>query len=332
MIGCYFVDTNRRIRVAVGKFLSSFDPRSAATPRGIFSIHGGGEEDPSKPLDDIPFECSPVALMDQVSSFLNEAREDLRQSMAADFNALYFEEMINHHKVGAVVGRGSTCLGDGSSDFQKKMGSLRFSETTCTNSEGLTEKHSRMESLWTLSEMEKEDALLMTTIHSRTEDLMKMRGNRQELIVVATLLGRIPNIAGLARTCEVFKASSLILADASVIQDKQFQLISVTAEMWVPIKEVPEGSLREYLAGKMKEGFTMVGLEQTANSISLEDYKFQKKTVLVLGREKEGIPVNILQTLDACVEIPQLGVIRSLNVHVSGAIAMWEYTRQFLNT
>ena len=31
---------------------------------------------------------------------------------------------------------------------------------------------------------------------------------------------------------------------------------------------------------------------------------------------------------DACVEIPQLGIIRSLNVHVSGALMVWEYTRQ----
>lgn len=32
--------------------------------------------------------------------------------------------------------------------------------------------------------------------------------------------------------------------------------------------------------------------------------------------------------LDYCVEIPQLGVIRSLNVHVSAALAIWEYTKQ----
>jgi tRNA G18 (ribose-2'-O)-methylase SpoU len=50
--------------------------------------------------------------------------------------------------------------------------------------------------------------------------------------------------------------------------------------------------------------------------------------VLVLGLEKEGIPVNLIQVLDVCREIPQLGVIRSLSVHYSGAIAVWEYTRQ----
>lgn len=52
------------------------------------------------------------------------------------------------------------------------------------------------------------------------------------------------------------------------------------------------------------------------------------RTVLVLGREKEGLPAEVLQLLDATVEIPQLGLVRSLNVHVSGAIAMYEYTKQ----
>lgn len=32
--------------------------------------------------------------------------------------------------------------------------------------------------------------------------------------------------------------------------------------------------------------------------------------------------------LDGCVEIPQYGIVRSLNVHVSGAICIWEYTKQ----
>jgi hypothetical protein len=32
--------------------------------------------------------------------------------------------------------------------------------------------------------------------------------------------------------------------------------------------------------------------------------------------------------MDECVEIPQFGVVRSLNVHVSAAVAMYEYTRQ----
>jgi hypothetical protein len=38
----------------------------------------------------------------------------------------------------------------------------------------------------------------------------------------------------------------------------------------------------------------------------------------------------LFQELDDCVEIPQSGVVRSLNVHVSGALVVWEYVRQAL--
>lgn len=51
---------------------------------------------------------------------------------------------------------------------------------------------------------------------------------------------------------------------------------------------------------------------------------------LLISNEREGIPANLIQQLDVCVEIPQQGIIRSLNVHVSGALLIWEYTRQQL--
>jgi tRNA guanosine-2'-O-methyltransferase len=75
-----------------------------------------------------------------------------------------------------------------------------------------------------------------------------------------------------------------------------------------------------------------VGVEQTSSSVSLTEMVFppDRPTILLLGKEKEGIPVSLLDAVDQCVEIPQLGIIRSLNVHVSGAIMIWEYTKQRL--
>lgn len=46
--------------------------------------------------------------------------------------------------------------------------------------------------------------------------------------------------------------------------------------------------------------------------------------------EREGIPVPIIHLLDSCVEIPQFGMVRSLNAHVSGALLVWEYVKQHL--
>ena len=46
------------------------------------------------------------------------------------------------------------------------------------------------------------------------------------------------------------------------------------------------------------------------------------------SNEREGIPVPLLKLMDECIAIPQLGTIRSFNVHVSGALLIWEYSKQ----
>ena len=43
---------------------------------------------------------------------------------------------------------------------------------------------------------------------------------------------------GLARTCEIFGVSELVLSNIKVLEEKQFQSLSVTAEKWLTIKEV----------------------------------------------------------------------------------------------
>eukprot|EP01138_Halocafeteria_seosinensis_P004912 gb/GECG01005023.1/.p1 GENE.gb/GECG01005023.1/~~gb/GECG01005023.1/.p1 ORF type:complete len:1947 (+),score=202.07 gb/GECG01005023.1/:1-5841(+) len=152
----------------------------------------------------------------------------------------------------------------------------------------------------------------------------------QPVIMCAALVDKTPNLGGLARTCEVFSAESLVVPNKSVIGERGFQDVSVSAAQWLPIHEVAPSHLREYLTLKKKEGYTIVGLEQTAKSQPMDVYSFPENVVLVMGKEKEGLPANILTEVDVCVEIPQLGIIRSLNVHVSGAMLLWEYTRQRL--
>ena len=152
-----------------------------------------------------------------------------------------------------------------------------------------------------------------------------------DLVVIASLIDRAPNLGGLCRTCEIFGASRLVLGSKHVVSEKDFKSVSVSSEKWVDIEEVKMHDLEMYLIGMKKEGFTVVGVEQTAQSKKLTTFQFPRSTVLVLGNEKAGIPVDIIQLLDECVEIPQHGIIRSLNVHVSGALLIWEYSRQHLN-
>ncbi|XP_030628121.1 probable methyltransferase TARBP1 [Chanos chanos] len=150
------------------------------------------------------------------------------------------------------------------------------------------------------------------------------------LLVVASLIDKPTNLGGLCRTCEIFGASALILDTLRHASDKQFQALSVSSELWLPLLEVKPAELADFLQLKKREGYCIIGVEQTANSQSLQDFHFPEKTLLLLGNEREGIPANLLQLLDVCVEIPQQGVTRSLNVHVSAALLVWEYTRQHL--
>ena len=156
------------------------------------------------------------------------------------------------------------------------------------------------------------------------------KATRQEIIIVATLLNKMPNLGGLTRTAEIFAASKLIIPSMAILQDKQFQEISVSADHWLPMEEVTDAQLTDYLLAQKRNGYTLVGLEQTSTSHAIQNYTFPDKTVLLLGNERRGIPVELLQLLDASVEIPQLGLIRSLNVHVSASICIWEYTKQHL--
>ncbi|XP_073194225.1 probable methyltransferase TARBP1 isoform X6 [Lepidochelys kempii] len=158
----------------------------------------------------------------------------------------------------------------------------------------------------------------------------KLGKSNSRLIVVASLIDKPTNLGGLCRTSEIFGASALVVGSLHYINDKQFQHLSVSAEQWLPLVEVKPSQLVNYLQQKKTEGYTIIGVEQTAKSSDLTEYCFPEKSLLLLGNEHEGIPANLIQHLDVCVEIPQQGIIRSLNVHVSGALLIWEYTRQQL--
>ena len=113
---------------------------------------------------------------------------------------------------------------------------------------------------------------------------------RNQIIMCAALIDKVPNLAGLSRTCEIMNASTLVINNRAVCDSDEFKSISVTSEKWVPMVEVQEKDLYNYLEFQKSNGYKILGLEQTANSKMLHEYKFPDKCVLLLGKEKEGIP------------------------------------------
>ena len=105
------------------------------------------------------------------------------------------------------------------------------------------------------------------------EKTVKRETNRNtSMTVVASLLDKVPNLANLTRTCEVFGIHELAINNARLLQDEEFRSITVTADKWMPVIEVKETDLLQYLLMKKKKGFTIVGLEQTSHSVQIEQY------------------------------------------------------------
>lgn len=169
---------------------------------------------------------------------------------------------------------------------------------------------------------------LKSNAHSRSLNGALRR--RQDLVVCASLVDKVQNLAGIARTCEIFSVESLVMADLGVVKSDTFKGIAVSSDNWLPMLEVKQDNLLSWLRVMRSKGYTILALEQTDHSIILGQHErtsLPEKTVLLVGKEREGIPVEFLQAVDIAVEIPQYGVIRSLNVHVSTAIAIWEMSK-----
>ena len=157
-----------------------------------------------------------------------------------------------------------------------------------------------------------------------------------DVIVVTSLLEKATNLGGISRTAEIFGVKQMVVHDKRVVKRDDFKNLSVTSQDWLPIEAVPRTELLGYLRTmRTEEKYCIVGLEQTTSSVMLHQFDFAKlmpssKCVIVVGRERTGLPPDILNQCDFCVEIPQFGILRSLNAHVSFAITLWEYFRQHL--
>ena len=127
---------------------------------------------------------------------------------------------------------------------------------------------------------------------------------------------------------QIFNLKEFVVSDLGIKNNQQFQFVAVTSDRWVPMRQVTEAELPAYLQERRDEGYTLFGVEQTTGSVMLQDVVFPPRSLIVLGKEQQGLSAELIALMDACIEIPQLGVIRSLNVHVTASIAVWEYSKQ----
>jgi len=93
------------------------------------------------------------------------------------------------------------------------------------------------------------------------------------------------------------------------------------AEQVVPFKVV--SSIVELVERLKSEGFRVVAVEQDERSVLLNDFTVPTKVAYIMGSETEGLPKEVLDTVDTILEIPMFGTKESLNVSVTAGIVLY---------
>ncbi|MBA62715.1 MAG: RNA methyltransferase [Planctomycetaceae bacterium] len=145
----------------------------------------------------------------------------------------------------------------------------------------------------------------------------------RELILAMPQMRSNVNVARIVRAAACSGVGTVIACGNVKIDPK----ISREAEQHLDLQI--RRSLLPVLKKLKDEGFPLIGLEQTSNSDNIHDYIFPHKCVLIIGHERNGITEDVLQILDATLEIPVWGMPFSYNVATATCMALYEYCRQY---
>ena len=138
------------------------------------------------------------------------------------------------------------------------------------------------------------------------------------------------NVGSVFRTCDAFLIEKLWLCGITgqpPHREIQKSALGATESMeWEYVSEV------EMLAAQLKtEGYTLIGIEQTNESIFMNEFEMDKskKYALFLGNEVDGLSDELLPLLDYAIEIPQHGIKHSLNVSVAAGIVLYHFFERY---
>lgn len=68
-----------------------------------------------------------------------------------------------------------------------------------------------------------------------------------EIIVIGSFLDKLPNLAGLARTCEIFGVKTLYVPDLAALASTDFINVAMTAEKWLDIRQLAIKDMSQFL-------------------------------------------------------------------------------------
>ncbi|MCU0327863.1 MAG: TrmH family RNA methyltransferase [Chitinophagales bacterium] len=136
------------------------------------------------------------------------------------------------------------------------------------------------------------------------------------------------NVGSIFRTADCFGIKTIYANGIETpLNHKELQKTALGAEKSVNYQFFPE--IKVMYEKLKRDGFAILGIEQTKNSIPLNKIEMPNNTkiAIILGNEVMGICDEWLELVDQCIEIPQKGMKHSYNVSNSFSIVGWHFLR-----
>ena len=134
------------------------------------------------------------------------------------------------------------------------------------------------------------------------------------------------NVGSAFRTSDAFKVDRIWLCGiCAVPPSAEIHKSALGAEDSVPWEHVDD--TLEAVARLRSEGYRIVAVEQTENSVKLGEFRPVpgERYALIFGNEVDGVQQSVVDASDFALEIPQYGTKHSLNVSVSIGVVLWQF-------
>ncbi len=149
------------------------------------------------------------------------------------------------------------------------------------------------------------------------------------LIVVLDNIRSHHNTGAIFRTCDAFACEAIYLCGITGTpphRDIHKTALGATDTVTWTYFENTIDAVKQLKT----EGFTIASLEIAEGSTQIDDFQVSsnQKIALILGNEVKGVDQAVIDLSDHCLEIPQFGTKHSLNVSVSGGIAIFNLSKK----
>jgi tRNA (guanosine-2'-O-)-methyltransferase len=162
----------------------------------------------------------------------------------------------------------------------------------------------------------------------RRERLLSVLNKRQnDLTVVLENVFDPHNISAVMRTCDAVGIQEVYVLNNKIPRHKKWGAkSSSSAAKWLTVHQFTDAvACFEALRAKYSRILTT---HLSSDAVQLYDIDFTGSIALVFGNEHSGVSEEIRAMADGNFIIPQMGIIRSLNISVACAVSVYEAYRQ----